>query len=290
MRVGESRGWAYFALLSTATLWASAFPAIRVALPEYGPSNLAVARLVVASIALLLAAPVLGIRRPGVRDLPLIGAGAVATAGYQFLLNWGEVHASSGTASLMVATAPIYTAILAAFLLRERVTRRRAAGMAIAFLGTAVIAWAQGGATIDLTALVLLGAAIAQGAYMAVSKPLTARYRGPEVACYTIWGATLMLIPLSPNAFTAMRDASWSATTAVLLLGVGASAIAYMTWGYAVAKLDASLASMALYLVPAIAIAVAYVWLGERPGAIELLGGAVIMAGVLMAMTRPRKT
>ncbi|HLK76361.1 MAG TPA: EamA family transporter [Streptosporangiaceae bacterium] len=75
----------------TVLLWASAFPAIAVADRGLGAAGLAVARLVIASAALALAAPFLGVRRPRRRDLPLIGlCGLAGMAGYQLLLNAGS--------------------------------------------------------------------------------------------------------------------------------------------------------------------------------------------------------
>ena len=65
-------GTASLAIAGTVLLWASAFPAIAVAVPRLGPAGLAVARLAVASAALALAAPLMGVRRPSARDLPLI--------------------------------------------------------------------------------------------------------------------------------------------------------------------------------------------------------------------------
>ena len=70
-----------------------------------GVAGLSIARLVVASAALALVAPVLGVRRPARRDLPQIAlCGATGMSAYQLLLNWGEVHVAAGTASLLIAT------------------------------------------------------------------------------------------------------------------------------------------------------------------------------------------
>ena len=107
-------------------LWASAFPAISVAVAGLGPAGLSVARLGVASVALALAAPFAGVRRPRARDLPLIGlCGLAGMTAYQLLLNLGERVVPAGTASLLVATAPVYASVGAVWFLGERPTRRR---------------------------------------------------------------------------------------------------------------------------------------------------------------------
>ena len=99
---------ASLAAAGTVLLWASAFPAITVAVRGLGPAGLAVARLAVASAVLALAAPLMGVRRPRPRDLPLIAlCGLAGMTGYQLLLNAGERVVPAGTASLLVATAPV---------------------------------------------------------------------------------------------------------------------------------------------------------------------------------------
>src|SRR6201981_3446570 len=119
------------AAAGTVLLWASAFPAISVAVRGLGPAGLAVARLVVASAALALGAPVLGVRRPRSRDLPLIAVcGLAGMTGYQLLLNAGERVVPAGTASLLVAAAPVDASLLAVAFLGERSSRRRWGGSA----------------------------------------------------------------------------------------------------------------------------------------------------------------
>src|ERR1700689_5068559 len=125
----------------TVLLWASAFPAITVAVGTLGPAGLAVARLSVASVTLLLVAPLLGVRMPQARDLPLIAlCGLAGMTGYQLLLNAGERVVPAGTASLLIATAPVYASLLAVAFLGEHPSRRRWAGSAVALGGTALIA------------------------------------------------------------------------------------------------------------------------------------------------------
>ena len=105
-RMGSNRAYrAPAALLLTVVLWASAFPAIQVGVTGYGWAGLALLRLAIASAALAIVCALAGIRRPAPRDLPLIGVcAATGMAGYQLLLNWGELRVSGGTASLIVVT------------------------------------------------------------------------------------------------------------------------------------------------------------------------------------------
>ncbi len=92
-----------------------AFPAVRVAVPEFGVAGLSIARLSIASVVLLALTPVFHVRLPRRRDIPLILAcGFFGMAAYQVLLNWGEVAVPAGTASMIVAAAPLISVAAAA--------------------------------------------------------------------------------------------------------------------------------------------------------------------------------
>jgi drug/metabolite transporter (DMT)-like permease len=285
----------------TVLLWASAFPAIAVAVRGLGPAGLAVARLVVASAALAVAAPFLGVRRPRPRDLPLIAlCGLAGMTGYQLLLNAGERVVPAGTASLLVATAPVYATLLAAAFLGERPARRWWAGSAVALAGTAVIA-ASRGLGFGASALVVLAAAALQGIYHTASKPLLARYTGFEVTAYAMWAGTAFVLPWAGSLVRVLPTAGGptigptisptigGAIGAAVFLGVAPSALGFVLWAYAVARMPVGRVTTSLYLVPAAAIVISLAWLGQVPRPAELGGGAVGMAGVVLAGSRPRR-
>lgn len=73
---------------------------------------------------------------------------------------------------------------------------------------------------------------------------------------------------------------------AVVFLGLLPSALGFVIWGYAVARLPLAVSTAALYLVPPVALLVSFVWLGEIPHPVELLGGAVVVAGVVLINRR----
>jgi drug/metabolite transporter (DMT)-like permease len=279
------------ALIATVLLWASAFPAIRVGLDGLGVAGLSLARLLVASVVLAAVAPAARVRRPARSEIRQIAlCGATGMTAYQLLLNWGEVHVPAGTASLLIASAPVWSVLLGAAFLGERVTARIAAGSAIALAGAAVIALASGSAALSAGAPVVLAAAIVQGAYHAASKPLLRRHTGLEVACYAMWAGTLFSLPLAPWALRGVGAAPPSALTAAVYLGLLPSAVGFVAWGHAVARHALATATAALYLVPPVALAVAFVWLGERPQPAALLGGVVTIGGVILINRRSAST
>jgi drug/metabolite transporter (DMT)-like permease len=278
---------AALAAAGTVLLWASAFPAITVAVRGLGPAGLAVARLAVASAALAVVAPLMGVRRPKPRDLPLIAlCGLAGMTGYQLLLNAGERVVPAGTASLLVATAPVYASLLAVAFLGERATRRRWAGSAVALAGTALIA-ASHGLGFGTSALIVLAAAVLQAIFHTAQKPLLARYTGFEVTAYAMWAGTVFILPWTGSLLRALwgpgAHAGGAAIGSAVFLGLAPSAAGFVLWAYAMARMDVGRVTVSLYLVPAAAIGISLVWLGEIPGPAELIGGAIALAGVVLA-------
>jgi drug/metabolite transporter (DMT)-like permease len=91
-----------------------------------------------------------------------------------------------------------------------------------------------------------------------------------------------MTLPLLPWGWEKLVGASASGWASALYLALVPSALGFVLWGYALANLPVATSTSLLYLVPAVAVVIAYVWLGEVPHAGELLGGLVVIAGVVL--------
>ncbi|WP_051740414.1 DMT family transporter [Streptomyces xylophagus] len=278
----------FLALVGTVVLWASAFPAIRVGLDGLGVAALSFLRLVIAAVALALVAPWVHVRLPRRADLPLIAlCGATGMTAYQLLLNWGEVHVDAGTASLLISIAPVFSVLLGTLFLHERLRRTTVVGSLIALAGAAVVSLAEGTGGFTGSALVVLAAAVVQGVYHFASKPLLRRYTGLEVATYAMTAGTLFALPLLPAACRAAADAPAGALLSAVYLGLLPSALGFVIWAYAVARLPLATSTAALYLVPPVALVVSFLWLGETPHPLALVGGAVGIIGVILINRRP---
>jgi drug/metabolite transporter (DMT)-like permease len=269
---------------ATVLLWSSAFVAIRVALRDLDPVELTVGRLLVASAALAVVAPLLGVGRPARRDLVrIVIAGATGMTGYQLLLNTGEVRVPAGTASLLVATFPVLTAVLGGLVLGERLAADQWAGVAVAFTGAGLIALTErDGLGISPSALLVLGAAVCLAAYAVLQKPLLARVSPVAATCHATWAATVLALPLAGGLPAALGRVTAPGVVALLWLGVGASAVGFVTWAVALRYLSASVAASSLYLGPPLTVLIAWGLLGERPVAVALTGGALCLVGVLL--------
>jgi drug/metabolite transporter (DMT)-like permease len=280
---------ALLAGLIVVVLWASAFPAIRVAAPAMGVIGLSFARLVVAAIALCIFAVVVRARLPKARDLGWIAAcGFFGMAAYQLLLNWGELYVPAGTASIIVAAAPLVSVAVARMLSRERISVMTVIGSTIALAGVAFVCLARAGVSLSSAVWIVVAAMVMQGIYHPLQRPLLQRYTSLEVACYAMVAGTIMTLPLVPFDLDGLFGAGTGAWLAAIYLGLLPSAAGFVLWAYAVARMPVAVSTSLLYLVPPIAVLIAWVWLGELPVPAELLGGLVVIAGVVTISQGPR--
>jgi drug/metabolite transporter (DMT)-like permease len=281
------------ALVITVILWASAFIGIRavVASNAYSPGQLSAARLLVASLLLgVLVAMRGGIPVPARRDwLAFFALGATGQMLYQLLLNTGERTVDGGTAALLVSTAPILASLGAVAFLGERLTVLGWVGTAIAFAGAATIAISSGASLHGgAGVLIVMAATCLWATYLVLQKTLAGRYDPLELTAWPMWIGATLLLPFAGGLPHAATTAPFVATAAVLWLGAFSSVAAFLTWAYAIRRLEVTVATSALYTVPVAAFVIGVVFLGEMPPASALLGGVVAISGVALVQLKGR--
>jgi len=272
------------AVAVTLVCWASAFAGIRAGLQGYGPGELALLRFVTASAVLAALAWRRGMRLPALKDAPGIAlSGFLGITVYHVALNYGEMTVTAGAASLLIASVPVFTALLAILILGERLPLRGWAGIALSFSGIALIALGEGGGVrFEPGSGLILLAAVGSSLYFIIQKPYLKRYGALQMTAFAIWTGTLFMLVWIPDMARQLIHAPLKATAAVVYLGVFPAALAYLTWTYALARQPASRLMTFLYLNPALAIFIAWIWLGEIPNILVLIGGAVSVGGVVL--------
>lgn len=277
------------ALIVTVLLWGAGFAAIRSALTAFQPADLAAMRYLIASLAFAAYAVVARPRIPAPADLLRLGlAGASGIAAYSVFLNLGEQSVNAGTASFLMSTTPIFTAGFGLVFLGEKQRGWGWIGMTVSLAGIAILALSGAGLRVNIGAVYVLLAAVSTALLFILQKPVMLRHGPLAVTSWVMWTGTVPLLPFMQTGITAATHASPAALGAVVFLGLGPAALAYVTWAYTISRMPAAQAASYLYLIPPVATLVAFVWLGEIPPPIALLGGGLALCGVLVVNTLGR--
>ncbi len=276
----STRGWALFAAASV--IWGIPYLFIKIAVDEISPSVVAWSRLALAAAVLLPVAWKLGALR-GLRERwrILTVFAAVEMAVPWPLLGFGEVHISSSLAAILVATVPLFVALLATrFDHSERPTATRLVGMLIGLAGVVALVGIDIGGKGDE----LLGAlAILVVAFLYAIGPMIVKRRlsdvdplGPVAASLGI--AALLVTPL---ALASLPDSTPSADTfaSIAVLGLVCSALGFLVFFRLIAEIGPGRATVITYINPVVALALGVVVLDESVTTGVVVGLLLILAG-----------
>lgn len=273
-------------LLVQMMLWGSAYPMIKLGLTGLSAPHLTLLRHLVASAAFLpLLLAFKGRLAPRRRDVPYFFlVGVLGYTIYHLALNYGELRVSAGAASLIIATAPAITALLAVIMMGERLSPLGWVGSSVSFLGVVLVVVGDAGAGVSFNvwAWLVVLAAVAASFYTVLQKPLFARYKPIEVAAFATWAGTLPLLAFAPGLGTGVAAAPWQALAATAYIGVFPSAVAYTIYAFALSRAKVTVVTVFLYLVPVFGLLSSWLLLGEVPAVMTAVGGAVAIGGIVM--------
>ena len=287
-------GWLPLAAVAvTLLLWASAFVAIRHLGRDFSPGALSLGRLLIGALCLAAVALPRGLPRPSGRDLASIVAIGVLWFGvYNVALNAGERRVDAGTAAMLIQLAPILIGVLAGLLLGEGFPRMLVIGGLVAFAGTLLIGVATSTGNADLGGVLLvLLAAVVYAIAVVAQKVVLRRIPGLQVTWLAALIATVACLPFAGALISDVQTSSVGTTLGMVYLGVVPTAAAFLTWAYALTRMDAGRLGATTYAVPPIAIALGWIFLDEVPAPLAVVGGVVSLIGVSIARrpSRPRR-
>jgi len=274
----------YARLVLLAALWGGAFVFLRVAAPVLGPAWTAECRVLLGGLALLawlrLAGFDSGLRRHA-RFYLLIGT--VSIAAPFALYSYAAMHTPASLLSIVNATAPIFGLAWSALFRDERITLRKAAGLALGIVGVALIVRPpDGGVAAQVGPLAAaLAACCCYGITGVLMKRFSSGASPRAMAAGNQLAAALVLLPLLPF-FPPLAAPTPVVIANVLALALLASGVAFLLYFRLIADVGATRALTVTYLIPLFGVLWGWIFLGETLPATALAGGALILAGTVL--------
>ena len=268
----------------TIVCWSMAFVFTRLALKSFDVYALGLLRYLAASIVAAAVAAAVRMPWPAWRDVPLfLISGATGFGLYMIVFNLGNSTVSAATGAVMLATAPIITAVIARIFLGERLRGVQYAAIFVSFSGVVVLTVLRGGFRADGGIGFLLLAALLISLYNFLQRRLTRDYSPLHATLISIFFGTAMLLPFAPGAVRQAAAAPPEAFFYVAMLGVFSSVIAYIAWGQALKIApNASAVSNYMFITPFLTTLLGLWLAGEPLEASTLAGGLLIIAGLVV--------
>jgi drug/metabolite transporter (DMT)-like permease len=282
---------AHLSLLAVVVVWAGSFSVIKALLDDGVPA------IDIAIIRYAIAAPGFAFILWRARGLPgltradaarVVAAGLLIVVGYHLFLNVGTRYTTSGVAALVVALAPGMTLVLALALGLDRVRLRNVAGLAVAFVGVAIVVALGSGSELSLAStkgpLIVLGAPLAFALYNVILKPLLGRHDLLALTAATSLIGIVGLLPLiRGSTIETVTDASATDAARLLYLGVLATLFGYILWNVGLRGIGPTRAVSYTYAISPLAVLIGAVILDEPVTLWLALGGALVIGGIATA-------
>jgi drug/metabolite transporter (DMT)-like permease len=289
-----------FDLLLLAALWGASFLFLRYAVPAFGPVALIEVRVALAAAVLL---PWLWWRGGGAALLthwrPLLTVGLLNSALPFVLLSYATLTLTAGVASILNATTPLWTAAVAVVWLGQRFGRRQWLGLALGWLGVAILVWGKvdlrpgsSGFAVALSVGACLLATFAYGVAANFTRRRLSSVEPRAVAAGSQASAAVLLLPPALLWWPSPPPPA-TAWLAALALGLACTALAYLLYFRLLARIGALRAASVTFLIPVFATLWGALFLAEALTLQMLAGAAVVFAGTALALNllpgQPRK-
>ena len=282
-------GWTESALAMMVLVWGVNFAVVKSALAVFEPLAFNALRFAVASVfvgAVLRAQGALVM--PERRHLPrIVWLGLLGNVAYQLCFILGLSLTRAGSAALILALTPIFTAFLSMLTGHERPGWRTWAGALLSVFGIGLVTGAGAlleGSDALAGDLILVLAAVVWAVYTVGARPIVDRYGSVPTTAWTLWVGTAGLLVLGAPAILRQR---WDAVDArawggLLFSALFAIGLAYLIWYRGVERIGNTRTAIFSNLTPVVAMIAAAAMLGERPTGWAVLGAAMTLTGVMV--------
>lgn len=283
------RTWAVIALLTANTIWGTTFVATKSMLERIPPLTLASIRFAIAVLVLLLLMAWLD-RRPILNRTTAV-MGLVGVLAVYACQNLGLIYTDAANGALIHGGIPIFTVLVAAPALGERLSCQRLLGVSLSLLGVAAVVLRGSVAGLGLSAIgdgLVLLSALGLAVYLVLGR----RAYGGDSSLELVSGVAIFgLVFLMPPSAVELGLRGMGRPTAVdllglLYLGAVASALAFVLWAFGLRQLEAGQAAIFANLNPLVGVVAAAVVLGEPVTWVQIAGGGLVLIGVWL-VTRP---
>ncbi|HUQ48273.1 MAG TPA: DMT family transporter [Gemmatimonadaceae bacterium] len=279
-------------LLLMALIWGVNFSVVKFGTKVFSPLAFTGLRVMLAALVLLGISAARSKPWPRRNDIfALMGLGMLGNGLYQLFFVQGLARTNVGNAALIVAAAPAFIAIASRLGGVERVHKRVLGGIALSLAGVALVVFgsarAHQGETTLLGTLLVFAGTLCWTAFTVLLQPYARRIDAIQLSSFTMLGGCIPMLFVTTPALLATDWAkvglpAWSAIFYASVISMG---VAYLFWYRGLRVLGATRTAVYGNLQPVIAIAVAWIFLGEPPTAWQGVGTATIMTGLFLTRT-----
>lgn len=289
----------YLSLIITTFFWGATFIAGRLLGETVLPVNSAFFRFTVATLSLAVLVQIIEGRitiPPRSMWPSILLLGLTGVFSYNLCFFYGLRYIEAGRASLLIALNPLAISLAAVIFFGERLSASQFCGILLSLLGALFVisnghpsAIFSGGFGIGETAI--LGCVASWATYSLIGRKVLTMLSPLNAVFYSSLSGTLMLLPfsLSRDAFGAMMSFSGTDWTAIIFLGLLATAVGFTLYYLAIKNIGAARSSVFINLVPVFSILLSWLFLGESIKVSVLTGGVILLSGVYLT-NRPKRT
>jgi drug/metabolite transporter (DMT)-like permease len=233
---------------------------------------------------LIIAAIILKIKMPGKKDLKwFLLSGLSGFSLYIMAFNKGCETVSASTSSIIIATVPVITALLARFIYKEKIGYLQYCAIIIEFSGVVILSMTNGIFTINVGIIWLLLAAFLLSAYNILQRKLTKEYTALQTTIYSILFGAILLFVFLPGTIKEIENAPMIQYLYIAFLGIFSSALAYISWSTAISKAkETSSVSNYMFLTPFLTSIFGLILLDEKLDIRTIVSGIIILVGMLL--------